>query len=396
MKTRAKLVFIATFLALAGWLVAAAPAAIAQGPTTLTGFSVSDINIRTGPGLSASSVGILPAGDKVVAIGRNTGNNWIQIQYGSTTGWVAKWVTVYSGDTALLPVASDVDPTPVGGPGPFDLSSPFNVNVRVQPDVKSGLLTTIPFKSHAQAIGRTASSSWVNVTFDGTTGWVAGWLVILSGDVNALPVTSGEVVSTPVPGPLTPTPVSGVTPTAGPTPTGVPAEGTPIPPPPGGGIAVKAPGKANIRTSPNADAAIISVISYSDINVVAVGQNASKNWLQVVNGGTEGWVARWVVLTSDSTANLPVTSDSAEILPLQGGTAVLVKGIYDIFIRSGPGVNYGQLAALPAYTSASATARTPDNDWLKVSYQNTEGWVAAWVVTATGDYTNLPVDTTGQ
>jgi N-acetylmuramoyl-L-alanine amidase len=335
----------------------------------------------------------LPAGDKVVAIGRNEGNNWVQVQYGSTTGWVAGWLTVYSGDTALLPIASSVNPQPVGGPAPLDMTSPFNVNMRSNPDTKAGLVVMIPFHAHASAIGRTNSSSWVNVNYDGTTGWVARWLVILSGDVNVLPVTSGE---TPEETPIFATEPADGTPAVIPTVSGTPSsEGSPIPPPPDGGIAVKTPGKANIRSAPSSEAPIIGVMSYSDINAVAVGQNASRNWLQVVNGGTSGWVARWVVLTSDSTAGLPITSDNGEVLPVPGGSAVLVKGIYDIFIRSGPGTNYGSLAALPAYTSVTANARTANNDWVKVSFQNVEGWVAAWVITASGDYTNLPVEETG-
>src|SRR5512138_3509092 len=128
MKSHFKLVMSTAILA-AMWSLLAGSTVLAQGPTTLTGFSTSDINIRTAPGQSAGSVGILPASDKFVAIGRNEGNNWVQIQYGTTTGWVAGWLTVFSGDTNLLPIASSVNPQPVGGPGPLDMTSPFNVNM---------------------------------------------------------------------------------------------------------------------------------------------------------------------------------------------------------------------------------------------------------------------------
>ena len=102
------------------------------------------------------------------------------------------------------------------------------------------------------------------------------------------------------------------------------------------------------------------------------------------------------MITEDDSKSLPVTTDSAEVLPVPGGAGILVKGIYDVIIHSGPGLSYGTLAALPAYTTAQATARTQDNDWVKVNYQGTTGWVAAWVVTATGDYTNLPVEPSNQ
>src|SRR5262245_41117775 len=100
---------VGAFVALA--LIPAGPV-FAQTATAFSGNSVAEINIRSAPGVNASSIGVLPPGEKVTAIGRNLGNNWIQIQFGTTTGWVASWLTVYSGDTVLLPVVTDDTPEP--------------------------------------------------------------------------------------------------------------------------------------------------------------------------------------------------------------------------------------------------------------------------------------------
>jgi len=75
------------------------------------------------------------------------------------------------------------------------------------------------------------------------------------------------------------------------------------------------------------------------------------------------------------------------------GGAVAGKGIYDVFVRSGPGLSFGQLAVLPAYTQVPFVARTADSSWIRVDFNGVTGWVAAWVVVGTGDFNNLPIET---
>ena len=46
-----------------------------------------------------------------------------------------------------------------------------------------------PYDAIVDVIGRNGDSSWVQVNFNGTSGWAAGWVGTISGDINALPVT---------------------------------------------------------------------------------------------------------------------------------------------------------------------------------------------------------------
>ncbi len=385
MKSIARASNAATVLAVVLLALLAASPASAQTAVTFTGSSVGDINIRSSPGVNASPIGVLPAGEKVIAIGRNAGNNWIQVQFGATTGWVAAWLTVYSGDTVLLPVISDDNPPPPAADkdGPFIVTSPYNVNVRAGPDIKANVLTIMPFTGQATAVTRTDASNWLKIQYKSTTGWVAKWRVILSTDVNILPVDGSApsapgATSQPVPtSPFSTPSVPASTPSA--LPTSLPE----------GSIVVVAPSRANIRSAPQVTASILDIISFADL-VVAVGQNAGHNWLQVTHNGTTGWVARWVVLSSDDTTLLPVTSSNSDTVPAPGG-AVSGKGIYDVFVRSGPSINNGQVAVLPAYTSVLLVARTDASNWVKVDFQGTQGWVAAWVIVATADINNLPI-----
>ncbi|MBN1313775.1 MAG: SH3 domain-containing protein [Anaerolineae bacterium] len=374
-------IVMASFCVVVG-LLATGSVAQAEDVTALTGYSIFDVNIRATPGLNSSVIGVLPASEKVTAIGRNESNNWIQLQYGSTTGWVASWVTVYSGDTSLLPVTTEIDPDPIGGPGPFELTSPFNVNIRAEPTIDSRNLGRLAYMAKASADGRNEASSWVSIEYDGIRGWVAGWLVLLSDDINALPVVGGTGSSSEKPD----TSTSKTTPTSPP----VSAADVQVEPPlPSSGITVQSPSRTNIRAIPSLEGSVIDALLYNQ-DAAVIGRNAGYNWLQINRGGTVGWVARWVVVTSDDTSSVPVTSDMAEVT--QAPEVITGRGLYDVFIRSAPSLDGAQIAVLPPAGKATLVARTEAANWIKVSYEDVEGWVAAWVIIATGDVTGLPVE----
>jgi uncharacterized protein YgiM (DUF1202 family) len=360
--------------------------AYAQSGVLLTGNSLSDLNIRSGPGLQAGTIGVLPAGEKVTAIGRNTANNWVQIQYGSTTGWVAAWLTVYSGDTVLLPVTSSAVPSTV----PIDsltMISPYNVKIRSQPSISGSIVGKIPHSTEVTVFGRTEFNNWFAVKYNGTTGWVAAWLVLLNDDPNSLPITdltgsggnAGTLQPTPTfaPGVPTSTPNPSVTVTPGPTTL------------PDTGLMAYPSSRANLRSSPSLSGAVIDSLTFSDKGV-AVGQNAAGNWIQVNHRGTVGWVARWVVYGSDDFSALPVTASSAEIIAPTG--VLYTRNLYEVIIRSGAGTGYGAIGVLSPGAEAVILARTSNSSWLKVRLDQIEGWVAAWLVTANGDFANAPVE----
>jgi hypothetical protein len=70
-----------------------------------------EINIRSGPGRSYDTVGILGRGQWVLALGRTPGGDWIQIAYPGAPGGVA-WVYAYLAEvTGELPIVMP-PPTP--------------------------------------------------------------------------------------------------------------------------------------------------------------------------------------------------------------------------------------------------------------------------------------------
>ncbi len=374
---------IAGILAVMVALLVAAPGA-AQTTSDLTGRGFTDVNIRALPGANSSVLGVLPANEEFVAIGRTPGNSWIQIQYLGTTGWIAAWLPVFSADTALLPIVTEIEPPLYGEPGPFEVLMPFNTNLRSQPTTDSTIVETASFGTTGSAIQRSGNSSWVLLKFNGTEGWVAAWLVVIRGDINQLPVDDTLVIpTTPGSAPTLNSPRA--TPTPGPSPTPR-AETVDIP---AGALTARAPFRVNVRSEPDTTASVVEVLAYGE-TVEVLGRNTGNNWLQIRTGSVTGWVARWVVNTPADTAGLPITDDSENVSVVSG--AVNIFGLYDLLMRSGPSTSTATIAVLPAVTSVPAVARTADSSWIKVSYNNTEGWVASWVLLADADFNNLPVE----
>jgi len=83
-----------------------------QGPTvTVRQDGEPVINVRSGPGIFYTKVGVMLKGQSLPAIGKSTGGDWILIEYPGVTGgeaWVyAPFITLSPG--AVLPI---VEPPP--------------------------------------------------------------------------------------------------------------------------------------------------------------------------------------------------------------------------------------------------------------------------------------------
>lgn len=73
---------------------------------------------------------------------------------------------------------------------------------------------------------------------------------------------------------------------------------------------------------------------------------------------------------------------------------VTVRAYTQTRVRSGPGTTYSVIGHLPPGAEVTATGRADtSNAWLRIVFENGEGWVAASVVTIVGDPTQLPVVT---
>jgi hypothetical protein len=64
-----------------------------------------------------------------------------------------------------------------------------NLRLRSAPSTEGEVLGTIPFETIVDVVGRNGDSSWIQVNFNGGSGWVSAQYGTLSADINSLPVT---------------------------------------------------------------------------------------------------------------------------------------------------------------------------------------------------------------
>ncbi len=103
-------------------------------------------------------------------------------------GWksgAAVGATVSNTNAASPAVEAAAPGTPTGQT--FTLN--FLANFRSGPSTGAGIISEIPYLAAVEVVGKNADGSWIHVNYNGVSGWVAGQLGYLSGDVNALPVT---------------------------------------------------------------------------------------------------------------------------------------------------------------------------------------------------------------
>lgn len=100
------------------------------------------LNVRGGPGTVYDKLTVLAAGTVAPIIGRTGANDWWQIRYGLTTGWVsAPFTSVYGICSAVPVVPAPPTPTPLGGaptwtpPPTFTPRPPQATNTPGRPDL---------------------------------------------------------------------------------------------------------------------------------------------------------------------------------------------------------------------------------------------------------------------
>jgi len=167
-------------------------------------------NIRIAPAIGAEVIGTVSAGYEFSNINaRNTDNQWIRVDFQGEEGWVNLTpLTVLDGDINALPIADPRfivyggDGSPRAGTtnqtGAVSAKANNGVRVRSGPSKAYPTLANINYNQLLSITGHTASNIWYQVSFEGTLGWVnSTFIILLSGDINALPV--GGIVASAKP-----------------------------------------------------------------------------------------------------------------------------------------------------------------------------------------------------
>lgn len=184
-------------------------------PALIQGTLTIKVNVRSGPGTSYATLGLLNAGEKVQIISKDSQGSWYQILYSSAPqgrGWVAaQYVQVAAGTEIPL----DATATPAGPTGLVTQ----RLNVRSGPGTTFDLLGVLQPDTVVFLTGKNGTASWFQIDYaSGPAGH--GWITaqyIQTNTADNLPVL--DDFGTPLPSAQAGTPSSPLltpTPTIGP------------------------------------------------------------------------------------------------------------------------------------------------------------------------------------
>ena len=250
------------------------------------------VNVRSGPSTEYDIIGQLNSGNETRITGRSDQeSNWLRIAFGAQEGWVAYFTVTVVGDASTLPVvealadradaSNFVSPTPTVAhrSGDVYMSTFRRVNVRSGPGMEYQRIGALDPGNSADITGRTNDNEWLQIDFDGQQGWIAYFVVTVTGSL-------GDVA------------VAGIPVTAM----------TRVPPK----VQVVTRYNVNLRAEPVIGSPIIDVIPFDTTLTTDARANNDGTWLRVsYNGGEQGWLLSRLVNINGSLGTLPIIQPAA-------------------------------------------------------------------------------------
>lgn len=334
----------------------------AETPSTpsesVTAQTTEYVNLRSGPGTSYSSKGVLSSGTKVTVTDRSN-SSWYAVKTsGGSTGYIYSiYLKILSEGTATSTAKPTATPTPTPAPnGAVQAKTTAAVNLRRGAGTNYGVIKVVS-SGTTVTVTEAANTQWYKVKLsDGTEGYLFS---------EYLKITSGSVDS--------------IKPTATPTPTSVP----------NGTVQAKTTTAINLRKGPGTTYAVIRVV---DKNVtVTVTEATNSQWYKVkLSDGTEGYFsAQYLKITAGSIDSVKPSD------PNNGGggdenngggsstsTGEYVRTTVGLNLRKGAGTNTSVITVLSSGTVLEVLDRKTDG-WVHVrTTGGKEGYVSAQYVTA--------------
>ncbi len=330
------------------------------------------LNVRTGAGPNAPSVGRLARNQQVFVQAQSADGTWLQIQWAYGSGWVSKAYISTAGTPAGVPadltVASDK---------PYGMVTAAYLNVRSGPGINYTSLGYVYGGQELTIIGRNADSSWYQVETSFGEGWVSASFLLTRNEYGLTPVTSTS-------------PEAEV---AGP-------------------FAVVNTGAAHVRSGPGPQYTSLGMLSGGAQGQI-IGRNADWSWWLVVTPLGTGWVYAPLVVVRGDSVGVPfvepgtaATASAGGLLDGQGGfeagavpsapvaevalpVAVVTTGALNI--RSGPNAVFTSLGSVQTGATLTIIGQSPDKGWWLVESPFGNGWISKAYVVVRGSTANVPV-----
>lgn len=104
---------------------------------------------------------------------------------------IAAWESGQAAPDVSAPVPStgETAGSPPGTPTGITLTITNNVRFRAAPNTTATVLGNLPYQTVVEVVGRSGDGAWIQVNYQGQSGWVSGQFGRLSDDLNKLPVT---------------------------------------------------------------------------------------------------------------------------------------------------------------------------------------------------------------
>jgi len=252
------------------------------------------VNVRSAPSVGSDIVTQLNPGDSAPVLARsNDSNDWLLIQVEDMQGWVAYFVVATTGDLSTVPI-QEVEVAPDASQEPSEENADISLNstgvsavafrranVRLLPSIDSEVVTILERGSVTPVLARSdEDSSWIQLETEQGVGWVAYYLVTITGDLDELPIIEHE----PAPAPTaTPATVES--------------------------LIVVTRYNVNLRTEPTLLSDQIMVIPFES-EVTAQARDEDSRWIRVEYDNQIGWLLAALVTAQDAgdISALPVAS----------------------------------------------------------------------------------------
>lgn len=225
----------------------------------------------------------------------------------------------------------------------------YALNVRAGPGVAYRAVAVTALGQQVALLGRNDAATWAKIRLaSGVEGWVNASYLVSTVSIASLPVAGAGA----------------------PTPTGVVNTGA-----------------VHVRSGPGV-AYASRAIAYEGTSVTLLARDSAATWVKArLPGGLEGWIGAHLLNANVAISGLPVVDAGPPPAAATGWV-----NTYALNVRSGPGVDYSVLVAIPWGTNVSLLGRAAHTNWVKVRLASgQEGWVNASFLDASVSIANLPV-----
>ncbi|MCC6613538.1 MAG: SH3 domain-containing protein [Anaerolineae bacterium] len=250
------------------------------------------------------------------------------------------------------------------------------VNVRSAPSVGSSILAQLNPGDNAPVLARSSEGSdWLLIQVDDQQGWVAFFVVVVSGDLSTLPIEEVELTPEASADILDEDAALALAPS---------------------GVSAIAFRRANVRLLPSTNSEVVTILERGTVAPVLARSDEDNGWVQVETEQGVGWVAYYLVTINGDLDDLPIIEH--EPIPAPTATPALVNALtvaarYNINLRTEPTLASDTIMVVPFESEIIADGRDEDARWIRVSYEDQVGWLLAALVTTQDDvdFSALPV-----